>query len=306
MWRDDPRDLGPRSGDRTRGSGSGDGRDRDRNPREVFTRDLAMPRGHARERIRVRHEVVELRASEVRTLATVGAFRVVPANDLRDQEERRLDASVGDLRHLREAGLVRTMPYMMGRSRTTLVTLTERGRDVLESVRREPGRPRSQGFYHGLTKSRELAHDSALHRAYTKVAERLVRDGGRIHRVVLDHELKRDYQRFLQAANRGRRNSHGQPLRDHDRIERWALQHDLPYLDGHVHFPDVRIEYEDRDGRNAVEDVEVETPHYRGAHAAAKARSGFTCFRASGARLGGGSTRGGAPFDPGHAEDLVS
>ena len=58
---------------------------------------------------------------------------------------------------------------------------------------------------------------------------------------------------------------------------------------------------------SAVEDVEVETPHYRGAHAAAKARSGFTCYRASGARVGGGSTRGGAPpFDPGHAEDLVS
>src|SRR5207244_1348086 len=155
----------------------------------------------------------------------------------------------------------RTMPYMMGRSRTTLVTLTERGRDVLESLRRESGRSRSQGFYHGVAKPRELAHDSALHRAYSRAADRLVRDGARIHRVVLDHELKREYQRFLQAANRGRRDSDGQPLRDQDQIERWALQHDLPYLDGHVHFPDVRIEYEDRNGHSAVEDVEVETPH---------------------------------------------
>src|SRR5947207_8018132 len=82
MWRDDPRDLDPRSSDRGRGSGTGDGLDRDRDPREVFTRDLDLPRGHDRERIRVRNDVVELRASEVRTLATVGAFRVVPANDL--------------------------------------------------------------------------------------------------------------------------------------------------------------------------------------------------------------------------------
>lgn len=306
MWRDDPRDLEPRSTTRSRGSGSGDGRERDRDPREVFTRDLQMPREQDRERIRVRNEVVELRASEVRTLATVGAFRVVPAHDLRDGKGRTLDGAGGDLRHLREAGLVRTMPYMMGRSRTTLVTLTERGRDVLESLRRDRGRPRRQGFYHGLSKAREVAHDSTLHRAYLRAAERLTGDGARIQRVVLDHELKSEYQRFLQSANRGRRDSEGLPLRDQDEIERWALQHDLPYIDGHVHFPDVRIEYEDRNGRGAVEDVEVETPHYRGAHAAAKARSGFTCYRASGGRLGGGGRSGAAPFDPGHAEDLIS
>ena len=35
------------------------------------------------------------------------------------------------------------------------------------------------------------------------------------------------------------------------------------------------IEYDDRDGRRGVEDLEVITPHYRGAHAAAKAAAGF-------------------------------
>jgi hypothetical protein len=74
----------------------------------------------------------------------------------------------------------------------------------------------------------------------------------------------------------------------------------------------VRLEYEDRDGRRGIEDVEVTTPHYRGAHAAAKARSGFTCYRGVGARvaggrlgLAGGGRRGGRAFDPRVAEEFL-
>jgi hypothetical protein len=271
-----------------------------------MTRDLDVPRGRERQRVLVRDQTYELRASEIRTLATIGAFRVVPASDLRDNRGRSLDPSVSDLRRLRESGLVHTTPYMIGRTRSSLVTLTERGRDVLETLRREPTSTRAQAFYHGRTKPREVSHDALVYRAYLRAASRLIARGARVRHVVLDRELKREYQRFLQAANRGRRDSDGQPLRDQESVERWAQLHELPSINGHVHFPDVRIEYEDRDGRAAIEDVEVETPHYRGAHAAAKARSGFTCFRSSGGRVGGGSSRGSAPFDPRHAEDLLS
>jgi hypothetical protein len=78
-------------------------------------------------------------------------------------------------------------------------------------------------------------------------------------------------------------------------------------LDGSVQFPDLRIEYEWPDGRRDVEDVEVLTPHYRGAHAAAKGRSGFTCYRGgSGGRVGGGSaSRGDKPFDPELADEFL-
>jgi len=48
----------------------------------VFTRDLEQPRDRERERVWARDRDVTLRGSEVRTLATVGAFRVVPAGDL--------------------------------------------------------------------------------------------------------------------------------------------------------------------------------------------------------------------------------
>jgi hypothetical protein len=305
MWRDDPRESDPRSFERSRGT-SGDPRSPERDPRHVVTRDLDLPRGRERQRILVRNQAYDLRGSEVRTLAIVGAFRVVPTGDLRDDKGRSLDPSVSDLRHLRESGLVRTTPYVIGRTRSNLVTLTERGRDVLEALRRDRTGTRTQPFYHGRTKPREVSHDALIYRAYLRAADRLIARGAQVRHVVLDQELKREYQRFLQAANRGRRDSDGQPLRDQEAVERWAQLQELPYIDGHVHFPDVRIEYEDRDGRVRIEDVEVETPHYRGAHAAAKARGGFTCFRSGGARIGGGSSRGSAPFDPRHAEDLLS
>jgi hypothetical protein len=43
-----------------------------------------------------------LRGSESRTLATVGAFRVVSSRDLRDHDGSPADPRSGDLRHLRE------------------------------------------------------------------------------------------------------------------------------------------------------------------------------------------------------------
>src|SRR5688500_5511806 len=36
-----------------------------------------------------------------------------------------------------------------------------------------------------------------------------------------------------------------------------AFEHDLPYFDDQVHFPDLRIEYEDRDGCHRHEDIEA-------------------------------------------------
>jgi hypothetical protein len=50
--------------------------------------------------------------------------------------------------------------------------------------------------------------------------------------------------------------------------------HDLPYFDNRIHFPDYKIEYE-VDGRELHQDVELFTPHDRGAHAASRAKTGF-------------------------------
>src|SRR5438093_7913885 len=121
---------------------SDDSRDRDRSdprhaesvdPRDVFTRNLDLPRGLVRERVHGRDQDYDLRGSEVRTLATVGAFRVVPIDDLGD-ERGSADLWHGDLDRLRSAGLIQVVaPLDRHDSSTTLVTLTERGRDLLTS-----------------------------------------------------------------------------------------------------------------------------------------------------------------------------
>lgn len=81
---------------------------RDLDPRDIFTRDLDLPRGREREIVRDRDRECMLRGSESRTLATVGAFRVVSSRDLRDHHDRPADPRSGDLRHLREQALVET------------------------------------------------------------------------------------------------------------------------------------------------------------------------------------------------------
>jgi hypothetical protein len=186
-----------------------------------------------------------------------------------------------------------------------LVTLTARGRELLESTQHRSIDDR-QRFYAGVARRPEIAHDAHFYRAYERAADKVRARDGQIRRVKLDYELKRDYQRFLHERNRQKRDSDGRPDRTHDEVRAWALEQHLPYEDGHVQFPDVRIEYDDRDGRRQVEDLEIVTPHYRGAHAAAKARSGFSPYRSGGLRLST-RTRGGRgrPFDPRLAEDLL-
>jgi hypothetical protein len=60
---------------------------------------------------------------------------------------------------------------------------------------------------------RSLLHDAKVYQAYEREAERLREDGAVIHRVMLDTELKREYQQFLQGHNRGKSDSDGRPDR---------------------------------------------------------------------------------------------
>jgi hypothetical protein len=105
----------------------------------------------------------------------------------------------------------------------------------------------------------------------------------------VEQDLKREYQDFLQDHK-------PQPLRQQrptrsrrDEIRDWAREHDQPYFDGEVHFPDYRIEYE-VEGREHHEDVELFKPHYCGAHAASRAKTGFRIYVVA-SRGGGGRSR---------------
>ncbi len=290
---EDPRnrDDDSRESERDRDSRN---RDEGRDPRDVFMRNLDLPRGPDREIVHdARDREYTLRGSETRTLSTVGAFRIVSAGDLRDHNDRPADPRSGDLRHLREEGLIRT--ERLAGHRDVAVVLTKEGRDVLEAHRRDHSpdhrqdqRDHRQEFYAGLKKPREAEHDSQVYRAYLREAERLAERGARIDRVELDYELKREYQQWLHERDRDRDDADGRPDREAHEIEEWAHDHDLPYFDDQVRFPDLRIEYQEPDGRWEHQDVEVTTVHYRGAHGRAAARSGFSSYRGSSARIGGG------------------
>ena len=267
-------------------------RDRDREPDHPFSRHLHLPRGLDREIVRDRDHEYTLRGSETRTLATVGAFRVVSSRDLRDHDGSPADPRSGDLRHLREQGLIETARVPGYRDQA--VALTKAGRNLLES-HRDRDHENQQAFHAGLAREREREHDLQVYRAYEQAEARLRERGADIERVVLDHELKSEYQRWLHERDKDHDDYDGHPDRTPDEIREWAYQHDLPYFDDEVHFPDVRIEYHEADGRWEREDIEVITPHYRGAHGASVARSGFSCYRGislrTSGRSGGGSRR---------------
>ena len=91
MWerydpRDDDRDRGSGWDRSVGGRGSTNDRDRDegRAPRDVFTKDLDLPRGSERRPVRERDRVYEIDGDESRALATIGAFRLVAESDLHD------------------------------------------------------------------------------------------------------------------------------------------------------------------------------------------------------------------------------
>ena len=256
---------------------------RDRNdcdPRDALMRDLDLPRGDARELVVDRDRVYELDGEDSRALAAVGAFRVVPQHDL--------DLPHETLENLHDQRLVELVH--LGDSERGL-TLTREGHDLLESHSRQRDGEASQVFYAGVSRSREVDHDSNLYATFQQEEVRLRDEHSdlEIRRVILEQDLKREYQEFLQEHNRNHPDSDGRPGRDENEVRDWAREHDLPYFDDQVHFPDYRIEYE-VNGRELHQDIELFTPHYRGAHVASRARTGFRIYvvasRGSGGRSG--------------------
>jgi hypothetical protein len=248
----DPRDDEPRdrcdSQDRSWGSCGGGDRASGRDDEDgVFARHVDLPRGPEREIVRERKRSYELNGRESAALATIAAFRVVQVSDVREMldDGRGGRSAQKSLEHLQSSGLLERIP--LERRDEDVVVLTNRGRDLLEANRREHAGELRQAFYAGLKKPREVTHDAQVYRA-CRDAEAQIRDqGGRVRRVVLDYELKREYQQFLQEWNRGRADSTGRPGRTPGEVAARAKDHNLPYRDNRVRFPDARIEFENRD-----------------------------------------------------------
>jgi len=266
-------------------------------PDDAAARGLTLPRGEDREAVAFQGREYLLNGSETRSLATVGAFRVVSLDDLSDDGRGR-DPRDGDWRTLGAQGLV-THDTLTDRHGTHhVVALTREAKDLLDAHAAARPDGRQQTYYAEVVKPRELAHDSRLYAAFKKEAERIEDAGGRVTRIVLDHELKRDYQTFLNREDRPADSD-----LDRDR-QAFADAHDLTVVRGHLELPDVRIEYETEDGRIEYRDVELVTEHYSRGQLGGKSRAGFACYRAAGSRRGAGGRKGGTPFDPRNLERL--
>lgn len=172
MWdRDDPRSTDDRDrgdiGDRSRGASNDRDHVSDRDPRDVFTKDLDLPHGGERRPVRERDRVYEINGTESRMLATIGAFRVVSETDLHDLRDDS-DSPRRSARHLEREGLIRTSPLS---SDDRAITLTDRGRDLLQANRYERHdrtHEPHQTFHAGIRKPRELTHDTNVYRAYQR------------------------------------------------------------------------------------------------------------------------------------------
>jgi hypothetical protein len=253
-------------------------------------RYLDLPHGETRERFEGRDRDHLLNEDEIRALATIGAFRVVSEDDL--VGAGRIDDA--GLRHLSDEGLVVREALTDIAGSQHILSLTRDGEEVLKACRHDNDKGPAQTFYAGVVKPRELAHDVQVCRAFKDEQDRIEADGGRVTRVVLDYELKRDYQSFLNRQDRPE-----DATLESDR-RAFAEANDLHVVRDHLELPDLRIEYEAADGRLHHRDVEVVTEHYSRGQISGKSRAGFVCYRA-----GGGNARtGGSPFDPRHLSRL--
>jgi len=210
-----------------------------------------------------------LRNSEVATMVELGKFRAIASKDLAEfVYDGNKDRMRPDVENLLRQGLleVKSIPYELLGSRQVL-TLTKNGRRFLLQTQ---SAGKGQALYHGFTKPREAHHDADLYRLYQKAAAKIEGEGGRNLRVVLDYELKKHLYRDLAKFGEDRKS----PSAKHA----VADTHGLKVVRGKIPVPDVRIEYETRDGERARVDLELATGHYRLRNLAEKVLAGFSIY----------------------------
>jgi hypothetical protein len=242
----------------------------DRSPVATQNHDRnAAPPMEPRSIHEIRGRTYRLRNSESATMVELGKFRAIAREDLAEfaygGDRGRMRP---DIENLMRQGLVamKAIPHEEMGSRK-LLTLTKNGHRFLTDTQ---SASKGQVLYHGFTKPREANHDADLYRLYQKAAEKIEEQGGRNVRVVLDYEMKKHLYRDLAKLSPGRACSEQKHL--------VAERHGLQVVRGKIPVPDIRIEYEARDGERARVDLELATSHYRGRNLAEKVRAGFSIY----------------------------
>ena len=219
-----------------------------------------------------RNRTYQLRDSELHALTEVGKFRVLATSDLAEfaynGDSSRMQS---DLANLSRQGLVKQTSIMdSDLSPVRAVTLTKEGHRALSYSRFL--RP-DQVTYHGLKKPKEAFHDAELYRLYHKVSDEIEGRDGRVVRVKLDYEIKRDLYADLARVWQDKSKC------PEEVKEAVARRHGLKVINKEIQIPDMRLEYaNDPDMDIQRRDVELATEHYRPSGLAAKARAGFQIY----------------------------
>ena len=224
---------------------------------------------------RTRDRETGLSGDHKATLAEIGKFRTVNAADLiRYQYGGDAARFSQDLRKLSESGLVqrRSVDHAKTGAKYSVVVLTEKGRKTATRIAGSHSNGRAQQFHSGLVKPAEVRHDVGLYRMYQVEAESIRRDGGTVTRVVLDYELKR---KVFSALNK---EQDAPALRHASRKVEIAEENGLQVVQGRVVFPDLRVEYDSRDGEPEKVDLELATGDYKNAEVAAKRAAGLKIY----------------------------
>jgi len=252
-----------------------EGRERSRTERPPMAREERVHTilsQRTRTKYTDRDKDYSLRDSEIHALSEVGKFRVTAAKDLAELtyngDRARME---NDIENLARQGLVRVTSISdSDHNPMPVITLTKEGQQFLS--RGKVLRP-DQVTYYGLKKPKEAIHDAELYRLYHKVADEIEERGGRVLRVKLDYEMKRElYSRIARYSD-----ERGQ-LED-DLKQKIANQYHLKVVSGEIPIPDLRIEYV-RQNEHEIQrrDLELATDHYRPRGLAQKARAGFQIY----------------------------
>jgi len=248
--------------------------------RERASSDASPSPGHQQDRVasrsseprtvyELRGRTYRLRNSEVATMVELGKFRAVASKDLAEfVYDGNKDRMRPEVENLFRQGLIemKSIPHELIGSRQ-LLTLTKNGHRFLAQTQ---SAGKGQALYHGFTKPREAHHDADLYRLYQKAAAKIEGQGGRNLRVVLDYELKKHLYRDLAKFGEDRKSA---PAK-----HSVAETHGLKVVRGKIPVPDVRIEYETRDGERARVDLELATGHYRLRNLVEKVLAGFSIY----------------------------
>jgi len=210
-----------------------------------------------------------LRESELKTLIEVGTFRAVAAIDLASisygGDTPRMER---EIRRLKEQSFVSEKLLRADRNHVIrLFALTKKGARLARS---SGVVPEDQVIYHGFMKPREAKHDADLYRLYQAQAERIEAAGGRVARVILDYELKRNLNRELASLV---------PEEQCEEVrERIAERHGLSLVNGKIPVPDMRLEYDSAEMERMHLDLELVTRNYRPRALVEKAKAGFSLY----------------------------